>query len=225
MNLASNQTIDKFLEEFENKFGYLLYTPLKLEPYPDRPTPFYSKHFYICPPGDPKYSDWDLGCRANPELPEKKILEMERFIRTFPLFSLQGQLITNLEAHKNPQPIFHHIDGISWLHFMAYLNSEKISPFVDIHVECITNNSLKSLYSKNSSQEYVDWIMITYWRKFLKNKNNSFLPVLFQWLSAILNPQEQKEFINNPNGFIPSYLGSKGSKNYQEIIDYFNKRS
>jgi hypothetical protein len=216
MNLTGNKIVDKFIEEFENKFSNYLGVPTQMVPHPNKPEPVYSDYISVCPPSNPNYSDWDLGCNGKPDIPKDVISEMESFIRSYPLLSLQGQLLTTLDVHKIPRPIFHHINAISWLHFMAFLPKDKTAPFFDFHV-VVPNEKLKELYSGISANEFIKWIMVTCWRKLLKDGS---LPYYKNWLLPILSPQEQKDFLTNPKKFIPFYLKSKGSKDYTDLIDY-----
>lgn len=179
----SNKTVEKFILRFEERFGDILTPSLKLDTMTQKLPPQYSNNFSVCV-SEYKFSDWDVHCSIVEGDCNISILkDMEYFVRSFKDFGNVGLILTPLLAHASDK--YHFIDTKTVLQFMAFMPNTKNAPFIDIHIENIPTGLLKEMYQKISGQEFIDWILITYWRK---RRNGESADSLFWFLNSYIIP-------------------------------------
>lgn len=210
-----NEAIAKFITEFESKFGSYLDPQIKYRGQESRTSPLYTSYFTIFK-GEKEYSDWDLHCCANTRLDIKALSSIEKFVRAFPNFSCVGLVLTTLTAHSGYEFSYHYVNTSNVLHLMGFINKAKTAPFFDFHAENIPNHLLRSLHGNTSSQEFIDWIMLTYWRKWQNNRDHPDLPGLLSVILLCFKKSEQVPIENNPVGFFQKHLRGR----YSEAVDF-----
>jgi hypothetical protein len=156
-------TIDRFISEFERKFR-----PVLREVKPDPNSGARYTDFFECFEPRKKYSDWDLKCWLKEEaVTVENLKSIETFVRSFHGFDDVGILLSFADAHLH---LWHHIIRVTWLQLSAFMPSEKRAPFVDLHIEGLTQKVLADPYGGKTPEEFVRWAMLMTWRKY-KNGN------------------------------------------------------
>ena len=207
MDKIYNKTIDKFIVEFENRFRNYLQPTINVKGLDNKKPPQYTANFVVFE-GKEKYSDWDIHCRADSRITLEVLKSMDEMIRSFQNFSHPGLILTPFPEHSLIK--YHYIGTKTVLHFMAYLNKENHAPFIDIHVEYVPNNLLQEAYSVISGQDFINWIILTYWRKYLNNINDEALPGLMEYFILPHFLEKREVIITNPLKFFKEYLSRQG---------------
>jgi hypothetical protein len=183
-----NNRIERFVEAFEKAFGkYLLPCQKKND------DAYYTKHFSIFTGKKKKYSDWDLHCYFIPTSAESDVLKkMEGCIGSF--FDDTGILIA---MHQIFYKLVHYINNAQFFQVMGFMKNTEFAPFVDITIKNVPNAYLQKQYGAISGQDFIDWIILTYWRKL------KFQPpatkLLDDMIIPILGEAQRQEIENRPD--------------------------
>jgi hypothetical protein len=190
-----NNTIEKFVKEFENKFKNLLLTPPKGEPI------LYTSFFkiYNDKPKN-KYSDWDIKTWARTEeISFEDIKQFDEFIRAYSGFSDVGLFMAFSDSYF---PIFQHVAHSSWLQFMGFMPNEPTAPFLDLWIAGIfREEDLVRIYKNKNENEMLKWAAITAWRK-IKNQDIDGARQIFRIYLNPKFPNKEDLFISNPALFV-----------------------
>ena len=175
----------------------------------------YTEYFSLCI-AEHKFSDWDIHCSTKDNVCDISLLkDMEFFIRSFDGFSNPGLILTSHPVHINEK--YHFIDSKNILQFMAFTPDSKFAPFIDIHVENILPMTLKDAYAKVVGNEFIDWIIVTYWRK----RRNGAEAEMLSWLLDIyilpVFPAIATVIKEDPILFCESHLTNRG---FDQIINF-----
>jgi hypothetical protein len=186
-------TIDKFISEFERKFQAILQ---KVKPDPNTGARY--ADFFECFEPRKKYSDWDLKCWLKEEaVTVHNLKSIESFVRSFDGFADVGILLSFADEHRS---LYHHIDNLTWLQLAAFMPSERRAPFVDLHIEGVTQVVLADAYAGKEPEEFVRWAMLITWRKY-KNGNPDANVMLENFVLPSF-PESLREYIkSNPTRF------------------------
>ena len=140
------------------------------------------------------------------------------FVRSLPFLSNAKDLVTFDESLKKQNQ---HIDNIKFLHFMAFMPNESFAPFFDVHINIKKNLVNKYYLSRHDSAEtgFIDWLMITYWRKYKNNEADTprAIEILNERILPMF-PNKTSEIKNAPIDFFEDFLNKSGS--YKEIIEF-----
>ncbi len=213
--VIANRTVAEFVRRFEAEFQPYLNSPRLLASLEGRLPVLYTSHFSICP-GEHKYSDWDLQCVVDSELITLPALKsIEKFVRTFPSFNNPGLILTPFEAHTSYT--YHHLNTKSVLQIIAFMEKEETAPFADIHVANVPNSLLRAAHPHVSGQEFIDWIMVGYWRKRLNGVSYEDLSGRLRLLLPCFPRKEQEAISVDPLGFFKKHLEERG---YNRVINF-----
>ncbi len=186
-------TIDKFISEFEWKFQAILQA---VKPNPSSGARY--TDFFECFEPRKKYSDWDLKCWLKEEaITVQNLKSIESFVRSFDGFADVGILLSFADEHLR---LWHHITRVTWLQLSTFMPSEKRAPFMDLHIEGLTQKVLADGYAGKTPEEFVRWAMLITWRKY-KNGNPDANAMLENFVLPSF-PESLREYIkSNPIGF------------------------
>lgn len=195
--------IDKFISEFEEKFGKYLQPATHLEA-KEGQTISHTAYFSVIHP-TLKFSDWDLECRIIPGGLGLAVLEeMYEYIHNFSKFQNVGDFVGN-----------------GWFQIMAFLPQETTGPFVDVHVQGVEGELKKDYFQRvldfpKAEQQTIDWLVITWFRK-VKNKNKEANKFRNGWLKKYLTPKQYEESGSNPGSFFSDYFSSR---DYNDVVNF-----
>ena len=176
--LNFNDFAAEFVVEFQNKFSNFLNSERLLKINGREADRIKLKYFEVCK-AETELSDWDLHCWLKDSVTAENIRDMANFIHTYEKFSCVGHMLTL----KYNSEIFHNIDRVPYVQFMAFLPNETSAPFIDIHLEPEPEkrSTISGAFKKPLDDEFIKWLLITYWRKLLigdKNKIEALTPYL-----------------------------------------------
>lgn len=154
-----NETVIRFINEFENQFGSLLSTDHQKHRADNFYTEFFKIKDHIVKPKR-KYSDWDLYCWIRPGFTQENIRDIDEFVRSrfaglsgSGLFSLPGRGGLSVESS---------------LHYMSFMPDESYAPFFDFKIKGSFTSELWAPAYRGTDEEHARWAIFTGWRK-IKN--------------------------------------------------------
>jgi hypothetical protein len=187
--------IQRFIKEFNDKFGDFLAEEMKIEK-----------------DATSKYSDWDLECRVNEKINEEVLRDMEKFVKDFSGFVNVGLILTKKDKLKERS---HHFLKKDYLHLMGFIANEQHSPFVDLHIFA-SNEILRKTYSNFIEKDFDDWITLTMWRKILSGSFSNFESNRSLLSSIIkINKEDGEKEISDK---LIEYF--KNRNEYKEAVDF-----
>jgi len=191
-------TVSEFIEFFENRFGAILgRTRTK------RKNVIRILHFEMFAPKK-RYSDWDLECRLKPGAATiRNVKAIDRFVTRFSGFAYAKRFLTFSKKNRH---LWQHIDRIKWLQFMAFMPEEKSAPFFDLHINGVGRRVLKGAYGKKRNPQFLEWAMLTSWRK-LKNNDRKWAKILIRrYVLPSVPGRLHKKALADPARFFGSRL-------------------
>ena len=219
-----NNKILRFIKAFQNKFGSFLINP------GTKNMPKHEKHRLIIKnnvailPTQNKFSDWDLYYYVDDKKVDEKILQnMRNFIFDWKDFSLIRDYVTKNPLHMKEKS-YQSFNNLFWVQFMGIIKNEKSGPFLDIHIIGSSKETLKKFYSsiKNIDDEgYLDWSIITLWRKFcisgeIEKNKEMFKKSVYPALTI-----EEKIIIDtDPKIFFKKYFQNK--KDFESVFSFLS---
>ncbi len=182
----------QLIENFEKEFGGNLSSPTTVLP------------------ATTKYSDWDIYINLNPEKANISLLQkIDEFVKSFSDFDLVRDFATDAEYHSKA---YQRTSNLKHIQYMAFLPKESFAPFVDIHIDGVGKNLMGEFYNSkkgNLSQGYLDWAILTYWRKIMRGEGDK----LSEWVERSILPafdEEDKDQIRaNPKDFFKNYFKNR----------------
>lgn len=220
----TSEKILKFIKAFQNEFDSFLINPNT------KNMPEHEKHRLIIKnkvailPAQNKFSDWDLYYYVDKSEVNEKILEnMRSFIFNWKDFSLIRDYVT-----KNPlnmeEKSYQSFNNLFWVQFMGIIENEIFGPFLDIHIIGSSKETLRKFYSsiKNINDEgYLDWSIITLWRKFcisgeIEKEKEMFKKSVYPALTI----EEKINIDTDPELFFKKYF--KNKKDFENVFSFLS---
>lgn len=166
--------LEDFIQKFEERFSKYLIEPNTerfAQPDLDR---MIVRHRHVTLPAESRASDWDVYCWANPDVLTVDVLkEMRAFYMAAPQFELMRDYATSHPAHVEARAFQSTGEKLYHVQFMGTMVGETYAPFVDMHVLNVPAGILHEFYKEICddavSQGYLDWSVLTIWRKTLKS--------------------------------------------------------
>lgn len=209
-----NEKISKYTAAFFERFKDYLVIPQVLPIQPEDNERVVTNGLQAVLPAREKFSDWDIYCLVDNTKVNLTILkEMRDFIFSYKDFTLTRDYVTCNEAHIKAGA-YQSVEGnLYWMQFMTFLNDTDNAPFADIHIFGIPTEMLEAFYSPISKTEdtgYLDWALITLWRKYRKtgeiNKDDSFY---VRSIYPVLSPKQKESTDKDMPDFLQSYFENR----------------
>ncbi|MBI2285606.1 hypothetical protein HYU82_02180 [Candidatus Saccharibacteria bacterium] len=205
-----NDTISKFIQEFEKRHGHLLLNPPQI----DNPI-LQTKFFRIYNDKEKqKYSDWDLECWLKPDVLEADVKQIEEFVRSLKGFSDVGHLLTFSEKYRSWH--FQHAATTPGLVLMGFMVNEPFAPFLDFHAFFSNTQIIERLYTGKDDNEIESWLIITAWRKLLNGDLMGALGFVGQYIAPIF-PDEVEKIRSD---LISCFKMQFSNKRYRKPVDF-----
>lgn len=213
--LSIPQTIKGFIKDFEVKFRRFLAPVPRFKSVEGRPSPQQSAHFtvYIA---ETNHSDWDLHCRAKQEpVKETVIKSMNDFVREYPDLLYSSIIVAPFDVSD-----YHNLETKKILQIMAFIKNTHKAPFFDFNVHGVPNQIIKEMLTEKYKEEWIDWMILTYWRKLSRNNDaQSLQDFLSRFILPGFDKKRHDEIVRNPISFFRNYLLARG---YSEAVNFLD---
>lgn len=219
-----SQKIINFTKSFENKFKDFLIEPESNFTQSHEKDRLVIVNKSIILLAQQKLSDWDVYYYVNKDKINVDVLnEMREFISNWTDFDLIKDYITDNPLHINAGA-YQSIENIFWVQFMGMIKDESFAPFIDIHIIGTDKNTLIDFYSpisKMNGTGYLDWSILTLWRKFCKSgeidKNGEMFS---RSIYPALSSEQAKEINLDLISFFKTYFKDKSE--FKKAYDFLN---